>query len=133
VLYGVLWYALALRLGTSGDPRTWIPLPLFPALLVGALRDRYAVEPGRAEWLCAAVFVGLTAAVWPPDAGAAAVLSIMIGGVLVFKAALVAGVLIGGAAVQPSRRLAPAVPLVLGVLVPLALGLVDLRMRTLTP
>lgn len=132
-LYGVLWYSFALRLGTASDPRAWLPLPLLPALLVGAVREWKSLEPGRAEWVAAAVFCSLTVAVWPPNGGGLWPLIAVIAAVFVFKGALLASVLVGAAVVEPQRRWAPAMPLALGICIPVLWGLLDLRMRMTTP
>ncbi len=135
-LYSVLWFAFAARLGTQADPRSWLPLPALPAVLLLWLGRRKGWNPSTSQWLAAAAFAGLTVLVWPPGHSAAnpvAQIAIFAASMVAFKAALLASGVAVLAVVEPNRRAAPGLPLVLGILIPIMLGLLDLSMRWTTP
>ena len=131
-VYALLWYGFALRLGLAGDLRTWLPLPLLPALLVLVAGARFEWPASRTEWMAGAAFAGITILAWPPSVG--------VGNPIVAAAAFAAGVLafkgagffigaVGGVVAEPEARRVEAIVVVLGFLVPFGLGLLDLFMR----
>ncbi len=131
-VYVVLWYGFAVRLGLQGDPRTWLPLPALPALLVLVLGARREWPASRTAWLAGALFAGLTALAWPPSVGALSPLAaaaVFVAGVAAFKGAGWLAASLGGVVARPEGRAVQGVVVVLGFLVPLALGLLDLGMR----
>lgn len=134
-IYTLLWFGFSLRLGTAGDPRTWLPLPALPALLALALGAHLEWPAAKAEWLAGAAFAGLTVLVWPPSVGAgfwvgtALVLAVS---VAAFKATLLLAAWVGTVVAKPVGRRVLAIVVILGFLVPLALGVVDFYLRANT-
>ncbi len=130
--YAALWYGFALRLGLSADLRTWIPPPALPAFLVLALGARLEWPGPRSQWLGSALFAGLTVLAWPPavGAGGAGALAVVFGlSACAFKGGIILMGAVGNAVANPNGPRVRFVVVALGFAVPLALGLVDLRMR----
>jgi hypothetical protein len=135
-LYTALWYGFAVRLGTQGDLRTWLPLPVFPALAAVILAQRASWEPMRAQALGGVVFASLSLLVWSQ--------AFVDSGGLVFGAALAACVAVfvlgaraGRALIEgirsPRSSRAMLMVFALGILIPLAFGALDLQVRLATP
>jgi hypothetical protein len=131
----VTWLQLsgALRtarfLGIAADPRNWLPLPVVVAALV---RTAFPARFERWAWPAAGALHGLwVLAVWPPQQNGAA-----LPGLILAAAGMLGGAALGarvaGLMERPNRRTLALVP-TLGVALPAVLGLVDLRLRVLTP
>ena len=116
-------------LGIAADARNWLPLPvalvaLVPALSpVGRGQERWA-------WLAAGALHALwVVLVWPP--GVWAPLSLLAAAPAMLGGAR-AGTTLAGLVKRPNRRTLALVP-GLGIALPAALGLIDLRLRLMTP
>ncbi len=135
-LYAALWYGFSARLGTQGDLRTWLPLPVFPALVALILAERASWEPLRAQALSGVVFASLSLLVW--SQGFVESGGIVFGGALAACVAVfVLGARAGGSLTEgirsPRASRAMLIVFALGMLVPLAFGALDLQLRLATP
>lgn len=109
--------------GLEGDPRTWAPLPIVPALIV-YLVLRWPRVPSPLAWAAAGLVFGLqAAAAWGqgPAAGLFAALLMPLGAAL--------GERLWRVVEQPTRRRVLSLAAVESLALPLGLGLVDLYLR----
>ncbi len=124
-----LYLDAALGTHLAAVPATWLPLPLLPAALAGWLARRLRLGAGPGAALAGLVFALAAALLWSPPAG-----------LLLLPLAVAAGVLgarLGGAVfatlAQPTAAGVGRLVAVAGLLLPLAVGAIDLYLRASTP
>lgn len=125
-LYGAISVAFALYVGTPGDFGSWLPPPILPVAAI-ALAIQRSGGGGRLAWLAAGgALVALTWALYPPIPSLAPI------GLLGAPALLAgrrAGAFLARTVERPRRAGISTVLMVMGVILPLVAGALDLSMR----